>query len=242
MKTYGLIGRNLSHSFSYKYFQEKFFKEQLSDCQYLNFELEDISILRDIIKKNNLSGVNITIPFKEKVIPFLDQLSKDAAEIGAVNTIEIKGEKLIGHNTDVFGFAQSFIPLLKERKNALILGNGGASKCVQFVLKKNNVDFIVVSRNSDFTLAEITEETIQKHSIIINTTPLGMYPKTDRFPHLPYNAINSKHLVYDLVYNPEQSTFLRKAKAKNAEIKNGKQMLYLQAEKSWKIWNLSINL
>ena len=242
MKTYGLIGRNLSHSFSYKYFQEKFLKEQLSDCQYLNFELEDISILRDIIKKNNLSGVNITIPFKEKVIPFLDKLSKDAAEIGAVNTIEIKGEKLIGHNTDVFGFAQSFIPLLKERKNALILGNGGASKCVQFVLKKNNIDFIVASRNSDFTLAEITEETIQKHSIIINTTPLGMYPKTDRFPHLPYNAINSKHLVYDLVYNPEESTFLRKAKAKNAEIKNGKQMLYLQAEKSWKIWNLSINL
>ena len=242
MKTYGLIGRNLSHSFSYKYFQEKFFKEQLSDCQYLNFELEDISSLRELVRENNIKGLNITIPFKEKAIPFLDKLSKDAAEIGAVNTIEIKGEKLIGHNTDVFGFAQSFIPLLKERKNALILGNGGASKCVQFVLKKNNIDFIVVSRNSDFTLAEITEETIQKHSIIINTTPLGMYPKTDRFPHLPYNAINSKHLVYDLVYNPEQSTFLRKAKAKNAEIKNGKQMLYLQAEKSWKIWNLSINL
>ena len=242
MKTYGLIGRNLSHSFSYKYFQEKFFKEQLSDCQYLNFELEDISSLRELVRENNIKGLNITIPFKEKAIPFLDKLSKDAAEIGAVNTIEIKGEKLIGHNTDVFGFAQSFIPLLKERKNALILGSGGASKCVQFVLKKNNVDFIVVSRNSDFTLAEITEETIQKHSIIINTTPLGMYPKTDRFPHLPYNAINSKHLVYDLVYNPEQSTFLRKAKEKNAEIKNGKQMLYLQAEKSWKIWNLSINL
>ena len=242
MKTYGLIGRNLSHSFSYKYFQEKFFKEQLSDCQYLNFEIEDISSLRELVRENNIKGLNITIPFKEKAIPFLDKLSKDAAEIGAVNTIEIKGEKLIGHNTDVFGFAQSFIPLLKERKNALILGNGGASKCVQFVLKKNNVDFIVASRNSDFTLAEMTEETIQKHSIIINTTPLGMYPKTDRFPHLPYNAINSKHLVYDLVYNPEQSTFLRKAKAKNAEIKNGKQMLYLQAEKSWKIWNLSINL
>ena len=242
MKTYGLIGRNLSHSFSYKYFQKKFYKKQLSDCQYLNFEIEDISSLRELVRENNIKGLNITIPFKEKAIPFLDKLSKDAAEIGAVNTIEIKGEKLIGHNTDVFGFAQSFIPLLKERKNALILGNGGASKCVQFVLKKNNVDFIVVSRNSDFTLAEITEETIQKHSIIINTTPLGMYPKTDRFPHLPYNAINSKHLVYDLVYNPEQSTFLRKAKAKNAEIKNGKQMLYLQAEKSWKIWNLSINL
>ena len=242
MKTYGLIGRNLSHSFSYKYFQKKFYKKQLSDCQYLIFEIEDISSLRELVRENNIKGLNITIPFKEKAIPFLDKLSKDAAEIGAVNTIEIKGEKLIGHNTDVFGFAQSFIPLLKERKNALILGNGGASKCVQFVLKKNNVDFIVVSRNSDFTLAEITEETIQKHSIIINTTPLGMYPKTDRFPHLPYNAINSKHLVYDLVYNPEQSTFLRKAKAKNAEIKNGKQMLYLQAEKSWKIWNLSINL
>jgi shikimate dehydrogenase len=242
MKTYGLIGRNLSHSFSHKYFQKKFCKEQLSDCQYLNFEIEDISILRDIVKRNNLNGVNITIPFKEKVIPFLDKLSKDASDIGAVNTIEIKGEKFIGHNTDFFGFAQSFIPLLKERRNALILGNGGASKCVQFVLKRNNIDFIIASRNSDFTFKDITEETIQKHSIIINTTPLGMYPKTNRFPNLPYNAINSKHLVYDLVYNPEQSTFLRKAKAKNAKIKNGKQMLCLQAEKSWKIWNLNINL
>ena len=242
MKTYGLIGRNLSHSFSHKYFQKKFDKEQLSDCQYLNFEIEDISSLREFVRENNIKGLNITIPFKEKVIPFLDKLSKNATEIGAVNTIEIKGEKLIGHNTDVSGFAQSFIPLLKERKNALILGNGGASKCVQFVLKRNNIDFIVASRNSDFTLEKITEETIQKHNIIINATPLGMYPKTDGFPHLPYNAINSKHLVYDLVYNPERSTFLRKAKANNAEIKNGKQMLFLQAEKSWKIWNLSINL
>ena len=203
----------------------------------MNFEIEDISSLREFVRENNIKGLNITIPFKEKVIPFLDKLSKNATEIGAVNTIEIKGEKLIGHNTDVSGFAQSFIPLLKERKNALILGNGGASKCVQFVLKRNNIDFIVASRNSDFTLEKITEETIQKHNIIINATPLGMYPKTDGFPHLPYNAINSKHLVYDLVYNPEESLFLKHGKENGAQIKNGKQMLCLQAEESWKIWN-----
>ena len=242
MKTYGLIGENLSHSFSQQYFQKKFSKERIKDSQYLNFEINDISCLRELIQKKNIKGLNITIPFKEKVIPILDELTEDAEEIGAVNTIQINGNKLIGHNTDIFGFEESITPLLNGRNNAIILGNGGASKAIAFVFYKRDINFSIFSRNLMLKFADITEEVIQKNDIIINTTPLGMYPNADTFADLPYNAINTKHLLYDLVYNPEESQFLKKGMAKGAQIKNGKQMLYLQAEKSWKIWNLSINL
>ncbi len=242
MKTYGLIGENLSHSFSQQYFQKKFSKERIKDSQYLNFEINDISCLRELIQKKNIKGLNITIPFKEKVIPILDELTEDAKEIGAVNTIQINGNKLIGHNTDIFGFEESITPLLNGRNNAIILGNGGASKAIAFVFYKRDINFSIFSRNLMLKFADITEEVIQKNDIIINTTPLGMYPNADTFADLPYNAINTKHLLYDLVYNPEESPFLKKGMAKGAQIKNGKQMLYLQAEKSWKIWNLSINL
>jgi shikimate dehydrogenase len=242
MKTYGLIGENLSHSFSQQYFQKKFSKERIKDSQYLNFEINDISCLRELIQKKNIKGLNITIPFKEKVIPILDKLTEDAKEIGAVNTIQINGNKLIGHNTDIFGFEESITPLLNGRNNAIILGNGGASKAIAFVFYKRDINFSIFSRNLMLKFADITEEVIQKNDIIINTTPLGMYPNADTFADLPYNAINTKHLLYDLVYNPEESQFLKKGMAKGAQIKNGKQMLYLQAEKSWKIWNLSINL
>jgi len=242
MKTYGLIGENLSHSFSQQYFQKKFSKEKIKDSQYLNFEINDISCLRELIQKKNIKGLNITIPFKEKVIPILDELTEDAKEIGAVNTIQINGNKLIGHNTDIFGFEESITPLLNGRNNAIILGNGGASKAIAFVFYKRDINFSIFSRNLMLKFADITEEVIQKNDIIINTTPLGMYPNADTFADLPYNAINTKHLLYDLVYNPEESQFLKKGMAKGAQIKNGKQMLYLQAEKSWKIWNLSINL
>ena len=242
MKTYGLIGENLSHSFSQQYFQKKFSKERIKDSQYLNFEINDISCLRELIHKKNIKGLNITIPFKEKVIPILDELTEDAKEIGAVNTIQINGNKLIGHNTDIFGFEESITPLLNGRNNAIILGNGGASKAIAFVFYKRDINFSIFSRNLMLKFADITEEVIQKNDIIINTTPLGMYPNADTFADLPYNAINTKHLLYDLVYNPEESQFLKKGMAKGAQIKNGKQMLYLQAEKSWKIWNLSINL
>ena len=242
MKTYGLIGENLSHSFSQQYFQKKFSKERIKDSQYLNFEIHDISCLRELIQKKNIKGLNITIPFKEKVIPILDELTEDAKEIGAVNTIQINGNKLIGHNTDIFGFEESITPLLNGRNNAIILGNGGASKAIAFVFYKRDINFSIFSRNLMLKFADITEEVIQKNDIIINTTPLGMYPNADTFADLPYNAINTKHLLYDLVYNPEESQFLKKGMAKGAQIKNGKQMLYLQAEKSWKIWNLSINL
>ena len=242
MKTYGLIGENLSHSFSQKYFQEKFFKEGIKDCQYLNFELNDISTLRKLVQKNDIKGLNITIPYKEKVIPFLDEITKQADKIGAVNTIQIKGNKLIGHNTDIFGFEQSITPLLNGRNTAIILGNGGASKAIQFVLIKKNINFKVFSRKLKLKFSDITEEIIRKNEIIINATPLGMHPNSNTFANLPYNTINTKHLLYDLVYNPEESQFLKKGRIMGAQIKNGIQMLNLQAKESWKIWNLSLNL
>ena len=242
MKTYGLIGKNLSHSFSQKYFQQKFFKEGIKDCQYLNFELNDISTLRKLVQKNDIKGLNITIPYKEKVIPFLDEITKQADKIGAVNTIQIKGDKLIGHNTDIFGFEQSITPLLNGRNTAIILGNGGASKAIQFVLIKKNINFKVFSRKLKLKFSDITEEIIRKNEIIINATPLGMHPNSSTFVNLPYNAINTKHLLYDLVYNPEESQFLKKGRRMGAQIKNGIQMLNLQAKESWKIWNLSLNL
>tara|TARA_B100000902_G_scaffold62489_1_gene69437 strand:+ start:100 stop:813 length:714 start_codon:yes stop_codon:yes gene_type:complete len=237
MKRFGLIGDKLSHSFSKTYFQEKFKRENLIGYEYHNFEIDDISMLKNIIIKNNLSGINITIPYKERVIPFLDTLTNEAEIIGAVNTIQIVRNKLIGHNTDIYGFTKSFIPLIKKRKNALILGDGGASKCIQLVMKKNNINFIIASRNSKFSIDNILETHINNHNIIINTTPLGMYPNTQTCPNIPYHAISSKHLVFDLIYNPEESLFLKKAKLNKAETKNGAEMLYLQAEKSWKIWN-----
>ena len=242
MKTYGLIGENLSHSFSQQYFQKKFSKERIKDSQYLNFEINDISCLRELIQKKNIKGLNITIPFKEKVIPILDELTEDAKEIGAVNTIQINGNKLIGHNTDIFGFEKSITPLLNGRNNAIILGNGGASKAIQFVLLKKGISFNVFSRNLMLKFSDITVENIQTHGLIINATPLGMYPNNETFPELPYNAINSQHLLYDLVYYPEESQFLKKGLANGAQIQNGKQMLYLQAEESWEIWNLSLIL
>ena len=152
-------------------------------------------------------------------------------------TIEINNNKIIGHNTDVFGFEQSFLQIMGTRKKAIILGNGGASKAVQYVLKKNNISFLVASRNSNFTIQQIDENILSRYNIIINATPLGMYPNTKKFPDLPYHLINSKHLLFDLVYNPEKTLFLSKGKANGAAIKNGKEMLHLQAEESWKIWN-----
>ena len=237
MRTFGLIGKNLSHSFSQQYFQEKFLKEKINNCQYLNFEIDELVNLRELIMKKAIKGLNITIPFKEKVIPFLDDITKEANEVGAVNTIQIKGEKLIGYNTDILGFEQSILPIIDERKNAIVLGNGGASKAIQYVLKKNNIECIVTSRNSDFSIEKISEKQIKENTLIINATPLGMHPNIAYFPDLPYNALNTKHLLFDLVYNPEESLFLKHGKANGAQIKNGKQMLYLQAEESWKIWN-----
>ena len=237
MKTFGLIGKKLSHSYSQKYFQSKFLNEKIEDSQYLNFEMNTLEELKILLKKHNIQGLNVTIPYKEKIIPYLDEVSNEAEAVGAVNTIEIRNRKIIGHNTDVFGFEQSFLKIVGTRKNGIILGNGGASKAAQYVLKKNDISFLVASRNSNFTIQQIDKNILSKYNIIINATPLGMYPNTNKFPDLSYHLINSKHLLFDLVYNPEETLFLSKGKTNGAAIKNGIEMLHLQAEESWKIWN-----
>ena len=237
MRTFGLIGKSLSHSFSQNYFNEKFYTEDINDAEYKNFELNNISEFTDLIRKMKLSGLNVTIPFKESVIPFLDELTPQAKAIGAVNTIQFKGNKLIGHNTDTIGFLQSIYPLLNGRNKALVLGNGGASKAIQHALKKMKIEYKIISRNSSFDYLDITSKSIVYYNIIINTTPLGAYPKIADFPQIPYKELNENHLLFDVIYNPRESAFLRFGKTKNCSIKNGLEMLEIQAESSWNIWN-----
>ena len=237
MRTFGLIGKSLSHSFSERYFNEKFHKEDINDADYKNFELNNISEFTDLISKMKLSGLNVTIPYKESVIPFLDELTPQAKAIGAVNTIQFKDNKLIGHNTDTIGFSQSIYPLLDERKKALILGNGGASKAIQYTLKTLNIEYKIVSRKSSFDYSDISSKSIGYYDIIINTTPLGTYPEIADFPQIPYKALNENHLLFDVIYNPTESAFLRFGKTRNCSIKNGLEMLEIQAESSWNIWN-----
>ena len=237
MNTFGLIGKSLSHSFSEKYFNKKFHNEDIKNCEYKNFELNDISEIKDLISQVNLSGLNVTIPYKKSVIPFLDELTPEAKAIGAVNTIEFKGNKLIGHNTDTIGFLQSIYPILNGRKKALILGNGGASKAIQNALKKLNIEYKIVSRNSSFDYLDISNQLIDYYKVIINTTPLGTYPDIADYPQIPYKKLNESHLLFDLIYNPIESQFLRFGKKRNCSIKNGLEMLEIQAESSWNIWN-----
>tara|TARA_B100001758_G_C18308866_1_gene556634 strand:+ start:127 stop:846 length:720 start_codon:yes stop_codon:yes gene_type:complete len=236
MKIYGLIGKQLTHSFSKAYFKKKFEKEKITDAKYINFEISDINNIDYIVKKYKPSGLNITIPFKEAIIPKLDYLSQEAEQIGAVNTINFLNNKLIGHNTDVIGFKNSITPFLKKNDSALILGNGGSAKAVKFALRQLNVHYQTVNRNSKFDYTDLKEKDILKNRVIINTTPLGLYPKIYQHPIIPYNAINSNHLLYDLIYNPHETFFLKYGKNKNAQIKNGCEMLEIQAEKSWDIW------
>ena len=237
METFGLIGKSLSHSFSSSYFNEKFFKEKITNTKYLNFELNDISDFPQLIKKQNLSGLNVTLPYKESIIPFLDELSENAKKIGSVNTIQIANGKLIGHNTDVIGFKQSIIPLLSGRNTALILGDGGAAKAVKFVFNQLNISHKTINRNSSFDYSDITRELIGYHAIIINTTPIGMMPKIKNYPQIPYELLTEKHLLFDLIYNPKETLFLKYGRANKACTKNGLEMLQIQAETSWNIWN-----
>jgi shikimate dehydrogenase len=243
---YGLIGYPLSHSWSAAWFSEKFTKETITDKKYLLFPLEQISDFPGLIRMNpDLHGLNVTIPYKEKIIDFLDELDDTAKNIGAVNTIRIirkPGVTLLkGYNTDAEGFRLSAD--LSGFKKALILGTGGASKAVAFTLKNQGIDFLLISRNPvnsySIRYAEITEEIMNSHSLIINTTPLGMYPDIDSFPPIPYQWVTGSHFLYDLVYNPELTLFLNKGQEKGATIQNGKKMLQLQAEKSFEIWETS---
>ena len=237
MRTFGLIGKTLAHSFSEKYFRDKFHNEDINDAEYKNFELNNISEFTDLISKMKLSGLNVTIPYKESVITFLDELTPQAKAIGAVNTIQFKDNKLIGHNTDTIGFSQSMYPILNGRSKALILGNGGASKAIQYALKTLNIEYKIVSRKSSFDYLDISSKSIGYYDIIINTTPLGVYPKIADFPQIPYKELNENHLLFDVIYNPPESTFLRFGKRRNCSIKNGLEMLEIQAESSWNIWN-----
>ena len=238
MRTFGLIGKSLEHSFSSQYFNEKFFKEGITDTQYLNFELKDISEFKQLIEKNKLSGVNVTIPYKESIIPFLDELNEEAQEIGAVNTIQFSNGKTIGHNTDHIGFTNSIKPLLEDRNKAIILGDGGAAKAIKYALKKLNIEYKTINRNTSFDYLDITKQITGYYTIIINTTPVGSYPNINDFPKIPYEYLNQNYLLFDLIYNPNETKFLAYGKAKNAQTKNGLEMLQLQAEESWNIWNI----
>lgn len=236
---YGLIGYPLSHTFSPPYFAEKFQNENITNIRYDAYSLESIEEIVPLFS-SGIAGLNVTIPYKEKVIPYLDELSEEAEKIGAVNTIKVVNGKKIGYNTDVYGFEHSLLDLIQENKieKAFILGTGGASKAVKYVLDKLEIESHFISRNPELTTYDqITKDMIYDTKLIVNTTPLGMYPKIDLCPQLPYDALGREHFLYDLVYNPEKTLFLKKGKIKKARIKNGHDMLILQAEKSWEIWN-----
>ncbi|TWF37406.1 shikimate dehydrogenase [Chitinophaga polysaccharea] len=242
MKMYGLIGYPLSHSFSKGFFKEKFEKENITGCQYENYPIPGITEFITLLEAHpQLQGLNVTIPYKEVVIPFLDELSDAAARIGAVNCIHFNGGKKTGYNTDVIGFTKSLQPLLRpHHTRALVLGTGGAAKAIMYALEQLGITYTVVSRrpeNGAIAYEALDQATMEAHTLMVNTTPLGMYPKVDTFPEIPYQYLSSRHLLYDLVYNPAETAFLQKGAAQGATIKNGHEMLILQAEASWEIWN-----
>jgi shikimate dehydrogenase len=247
MKLFGLIGYPLGHSFSAGYFANKFEKEGIRNCVYQNFPIDNIQKLHSIITENpELTGLNVTIPYKEQVIQFLDEIDGEAKEIGAVNTVKIFRQndkiKLKGFNSDVYGFQTSLQPNLKpHHKKALILGTGGASKAIKFILKKLNIAYISASieelKEGEIRYSDIDKAMIADRLLVINATPLGTFPKVETFPDIPYEYLTDKHVLFDLVYNPEETTFMRKGRQKGAFALNGLQMLHLQAERSWAIWN-----
>lgn len=241
MRLYGLIGYPLSHSFSKKYFTEKFEKEGLMNCRYENFPIVSIEKFKTVLKLNpELKGLNVTIPYKEQVIPFLNEANDVVEKIRSCNCIKIVDGKLTGYNTDVIAFEYSLKKELKPyHKKALVLGTGGSSKAVSFVLEKLSIEYKKISRKPSeqyLTYSEVTPELIADHHIIINTTPLGMFPNVGDAPPIPYDALTGEHLLFDLIYNPSKTLFLQKGEAKGATIKNGYEMLVMQAEESWKIW------
>ena len=239
-KIYGLIGKNISYSFSREYFSNKFKTEKISS-KYLNFDLIDINQIYKLTKEFNLSGLNVTIPYKESIIKFLDETDSKAKQIGAVNTIKFFNNKMIGYNTDYIGFKKSLqnISNINIPKNALILGTGGASKAVKFALSELGIGFKTVSRvknNADYTYKEIDKYIIDK-KLIINCSPVGTFPNIKDSPKIPYQYLTSENFLYDLVYNPDKTLFLKKGDEIGCFTKNGVEMLKIQAEKAWEIWN-----
>ncbi|MEN8186438.1 MAG: shikimate dehydrogenase [Bacteroidota bacterium] len=242
---YGLVGKNISYSFSEGYFSKKFKELNLEECSYQNFDINSIKDFPKIISENQdtLKGLNVTIPYKENVLSYLDELDADADEIGAVNTIKIlKNNKLKGYNTDVYGFKNSLSPLLSgHHKKALILGTGGASKAIAFVFDELQIEYLFVSRNpkNELTIKydDLSKELLENYQIVVNCTPLGTFPNIENCPDIPYQFLSKSHLLFDLIYNPQETLFLKKGKEKGTAIKNGLEMLELQAEKAWEIWN-----
>ncbi|NVN96137.1 MAG: shikimate dehydrogenase [Bacteroidetes bacterium] len=247
MNLFGLIGYPLSHSFSATYFTKKFEKEGILDAEFRLFELNNIEEIKHLLfSEPLLKGLSVTIPYKEKIIPYLDELDEIAQKVGAVNSVKISKVNqqiyLKGFNTDVIGFEKTLIPMLKNHhKQALVLGTGGASKAVVFVFEKLKIPYRIVSRNTSqflLTYNELTKEIMDTHQLIINTTPVGMFPNIIENPLLPYHFLNSSHFLFDLIYNPEETLFLQKGKIHNSLTKSGLDMLIEQAEASWKIWNI----
>ena len=244
-KLYGLLGYPLVHSFSQTYFNQKFEAETIS-VQYINFEIPDIGMLMEVVAENeNLNGLNVTIPYKEQVIPFLDEIDPAAKEVGAVNVIKFirdkDGLRLKGYNSDIIGFADSIKSLLKpHHQSALVLGTGGAAKAVSYSLRKLGLDVQLVSRRKSANILvyeELTKNDLKTHKVIVNTTPLGMYPNVDICPDIPYRYLTPQHLCYDLIYNPDETLFLKNSRLAGAQVKNGLEMLLLQAFASYSIWN-----
>lgn len=239
MRHFGLIGRTLGHSFSAKFFNGKFKAEQI-DASYDLFEIDSIDMLSKLVEEQSLDGFNVTIPYKESIIPHLDELSEEAQSIGAVNCVVVRDGKMVGHNTDTTGIEASlhWLDIAPEAK-VLILGTGGASKALQWVLRKYDIAFTVVSRDEkrgNTTYSKLTEEDVAQHNIIINTTPLGMMPDVDSAPEIPYSAIGAEHKAFDLVYNPAETLFLKRCKEQGAMTMGGIMMLQTQAIASWHLW------
>jgi len=240
-KQFGLVGKGIGYSFSKTYFQKKFIENKIfTNYNYKNFDIENISEIEEIFEIKNLAGLNITIPYKEKVIPYLNELTATAQQIGAVNTVVFKNKKTVGHNTDIVGFENALKLFIgTSSKKALVLGTGGASKAVKFVLKKNKIDLITVSRNpkkNEMNYDDINQKMINNYPLIINCTPLGTKPKIEEAPNIPYNYIGPENYLFDLIYNPIQTKFMRIGLEKGAKVCNGYHMLIQQAEASWKLW------
>jgi len=243
MRVFGIIGYPLEHSFSQKYFTEKFQREEISDCVYKTYPIRNIAELEGILKQRpQPEGLNITIPHKQAVLSFLDDSTNIPFGLNACNCIRITNGRLVGYNTDVIGFERSLSSQLNTyHTKALILGNGGAAEAVKFVLKQLNINYKIVSRkihkDAELTYADLDENIIKENLLIINTTPVGTFPAVDEYPEIPYQYLTPKHFLYDLVYNPEKTLFLKKGEEHGAAIKNGYEMLVVQAEESWDIWN-----
>ena len=243
MKRFGLIGKRLGHSFSAKYFAEKFEREGLQGCDYSLYELPEIECVKEFMLTPDLVGFNVTIPYKQQIIPYLDALDAQAREVGAVNCVKIERDgRRVGYNTDVDGIRLSLDKLLGDEKvgSALVLGTGGASQAVQYVLRERGINYKVVSREkgkADLTYDDLTQDVMATHRLIINASPVGMYPACDNCPNIPYAMLSGSHYLFDLVYNPLTTRFMELGAEQGAATLSGIDMLYAQAESAWRIWN-----